>query len=60
MTGDMCGKDFKKILKITKHIKKKSMNVFWFPGKDINISNIFYKKQNIILLAYFPVVPLTR
>ena len=47
MTGEMCGNDFKKLLKITKHIKN-SMNVFWFLGKDINISDIFYKKKKFI------------
>ena len=40
-------KIFKKLLKITEHIRN-IMNFFWFPGKDTNISDIFYKKKKFI------------
>ena len=48
MTGEVCGKFFKKIRKITKHIKQQHERFFLFPGKDINISDIFYKKKKFI------------
>ena len=32
-----------------KTFAKKALNYFWFPLKDINISDIFYKIQNFNL-----------
>ena len=36
---------------------KNSMNVFWLPGKDVNISDIFYKKEKVYLNGQFPSSP---
>ena len=60
MTGEMCGKYIKKKTENHKTHFSNTMNVFWFPGKDIDIYIIFNKIKKFISLAFFPVVPLTR
>ena len=43
-----CGKYVKKKQRITEHLKKMHKQFFWFSVKDINISDIFYKMQNVL------------
>ena len=58
MTGKMCGKFFKKKIK-SQNTFKNSMTIFWFPGKDIQLSEIFKKKSNKVdVIGSFPSSPI--
>ena len=39
-----------------KTFAKKAPNFFWFQVGDLNISDIFYKVQNLYLWPVFPVI----
>ena len=43
----MCEKYFFLNLRIAEHLQKKTPIFFGFPVKDINISEMFYKIQNL-------------
>ena len=53
MTGEMCGKDFKKILKITKHIKKQHER-FLIPRQRYKHFQYILQKEKVYLIGRFP------
>ena len=53
MTGEMCGKDFKKILKITKH-KKKQHERFLIPRERYKHFLYILQKEKVYLIGRLP------
>ena len=53
MTGEMCGKDFNKKLKITKHILKHH-EYFLIPRQRFEHFRYILQKEKVYLIASFP------
>ena len=56
MNGEMCGKHFRKILKITKHIKKQH-ECFLIPKQRYKHFRYFLQREKVYLIGQFPSSP---
>ena len=55
MTDEMCGKDFKKILKITKHLKQHES--FVIPRQRFKHFRYLLRQEKVYLIGRFPTYP---